>query len=234
MWLEYQPQVNLSNQQVLVVEAFLRWRHETSEFIRIAEETGLIIPIGEWVMEEVFAQANQWRDAGVKPFKIAINLSSKQVRKSGFVDFVSLLIEEYDFTPESIELEIAEHVFIDHEREVQKVLGKLKDLGFSLAIDDFGTGYSALGHIHRFPVDTIKIDQTFVANLQSDRNNKAIAGAIVAMAEQRNLRTVAECVEKTEQVQILNELQCQAAQGYFFARPLPHDKLAQWVGKKAA
>ena len=240
MWLEYQPQVDLRTNEILAVEALLRWQNpergmmDTLEFIKVAEETGQIIPIGEWVMEEVFAQAAQWREQGVKPFKIAINLSSKQVEKKGFVPFVRQLIEEYDFPPEGLELEITEHVLIDREPQTQKTMGELKDLGMSLAIDDFGTGYSALSYLHRFPIDTLKIDKSFVANLQSDENNKAITGAIVAMAERLNLRTVAECVERTEQVEILSEMQCQAAQGYYFARPLPQDKLAEWVGKTKA
>ena len=240
MWLEYQPQVDLNTNEVLAVEALLRWQHpergivDTLEFIKVAEETGQIIPIGEWVMEEVFAQAAQWREQGVKPFKIAINLSSKQVEKKGFVPFVRQLIDEYDFPPEGMELEITEHVLIDREPQTQKTMGELKDLGMSLAIDDFGTGYSALSYLHRFPIDTLKIDKSFVANLQSDENNKAITGAIVAMAERLNLRTVAECVERTEQVEILSEMQCQAAQGYYFARPLRQDELAEWVGKTKA
>ncbi|MDJ0956940.1 MAG: diguanylate cyclase, partial [Arenicellales bacterium] len=135
MWLEYQPQVDLNTNEVLAVEALLRWQHpergmmDTLEFIQIAEETGQIIPIGEWVMEEAFAQAAQWRDQGVKPFKIAINLSSKQVEKKGFVPFVRQLIEEYDFPPAGMELEITEHVLIDREPQTQKTMGELKDLG---------------------------------------------------------------------------------------------------------
>lgn len=240
MWLEYQPQVDLTTNEVLAVEALLRWHHpergmmDTLEFIQVAEETGQIIPIGEWVMEEVFAQAAQWREQGIKPFKIAINLSSKQVEKKGFVPFVRQLMEEYDFPPECMELEITEHVLIDREPQTQKTMGELKDLGMSLAIDDFGTGYSALSYLHRFPIDTLKIDKSFVANLQRDENNKAITGAIVAMAERLNLRTVAECVERTEQVEILSEMQCQAAQGNYFVRPLTQDKLAAWVGKTKA
>ena len=238
MWLEYQPQVDLVSNRVLAVEALLRWRHpergiiDTAEFIQVAEETGQIISIGEWVMEEVFAQAAQWREQGIKPFKIAVNLSSKQVQKKSFVSFVRQLIDEYDFPPDHLELEITEHVLIDYERETLKTMGELKSLGMSLAIDDFGTGYSALSYLHRFPIDTLKIDQSFVANLHSDDNNKAITSAIVAMAQRLNLRTVAECVEKDEQVKILCEMQCHAAQGFYFTEPLTQDKLAQWMGSE--
>ena len=239
MWIEYQPQVDLVTGRVLAVEALLRWRHperglmNTYEFIKVAEETGQIVSIGEWVLEEVCAQAAQWREQGLQDFKIAINLSSKQVEKRGFVQFVRQLVEEYDFPPESMELEITEHVLIDRERETKRTMGELKDLGMSLAIDDFGTGYSALSYLHRFPIDTLKIDKSFVANLQSDENNKAITSAIVAMADRLNLRTVAECVENTEQVEILSEMQCQAAQGYFFTKPLIQDELVKWVTKAA-
>lgn len=239
MWIEYQPQVDLITSKVLAVEALLRWRHperglmNTHEFIKVAEETGQIISIGEWVLEEVCAQAAQWREQGLRDFKVAVNLSSKQVEKKGFVQFVRQLVDEYDFPPESMELEITEHVLIDRERETQRTMEELKGLGMSLAIDDFGTGYSALSYLHRFPIDTLKIDKSFVANLQSDENNKAITGAIVAMADRLNLRTVAECVENPEQVQILSEMQCQAAQGYFFTKPLVQDELVKWVQKAA-
>lgn len=239
MWIEYQPQINLVNGEVLAVEALLRWSHperglmDTYEFIKVAEETGQIVSIGEWVLEEVCAQATQWREQGLKEFRIAINLSSRQVEQKGFVQFVKQLIDEYDCPPGNLELEITEHALIDRERETQKTMGELKDLGMSLAIDDFGTGYSALSYLHRFPIDTLKIDRSFVANLQSDENNKAITGAIVAMAERLNLRTVAECVENTEQVEILSEMQCQAAQGYFFTRPLTQAELVKWVSKAA-
>ena len=236
MWLEYQPQLELSSNRILAVEALLRWRHpdrgmiNTSEFIQVAEETGLIISIGEWVMEEVFAQAAQWREQGLKPFNIAVNLSSKQVQTRNFVPFVKQLIEEYDFPPDIMELEIKEHVFIERERETLKTMRELKDLGISLAIDDFGTGYSALSYLHRFPIDTLKIDKSFVANLHSSDYNKAITSAIVAMADRLNLRTVAEGVETREQVRILSEMQCQAAQGFYFSESLTEDKLAEWVG----
>ena len=239
MWIEYQPQVDLVSGEVLAAEALLRWRHperglmNTHEFINVAEETGQIISIGEWVLEEVCAQTAQWREQGLGNLKIGINLSSRQVEKKDFVQFVKQLIEEYDFPPESLELEITEHVLIDRERETQKTMGELKDLGVSLAIDDFGTGYSALSYLHRFPIDTLKIDKSFVANLHSDENNKTITGAIVAMADRLHLRTVAECVEHPEQVKILSEMQCQAAQGYFFTRPLTQDEVVQYLSKAA-
>lgn len=235
MWLEYQPQVDLETDRILAVEALLRWQHperglmDTSEFIRVAEETGQIITIGEWVMEEVFAQAAQWREKGIGPFKLAINLSSKQVQKRDFAQFVRQLMEEYDFPSEMLELEITEHVLIENERQTRETMNALKDLGVSLAIDDFGTGYSALSYLHRFPIDTLKIDKSFVASLHMNDNNKAITSAIVAMAERLDLRTVAECVEKHEQVAILGEMQCQAAQGFYFAEPLTQDKFAEWV-----
>lgn len=239
MWIEYQPQVDLISGKVHAAEALLRWRHperglmNTYEFIKVAEETGQIVSIGEWVLEEVCAQASQWREQGSGNFKIGVNLSSKQVEKKGFVQFVKQLIDEYDFPPESMELEITEHVLIDRERETQKTMGALKDLGMSLAIDDFGTGYSALSYLHRFPIDTLKIDKSFVANLQNDENNKTITGAIVAMADRLNLRTVAECVENPEQIEILSEMQCQAAQGYFFTKPLTQEEVVRWMRKAA-
>ena len=183
-------------------------------------------------MEEVFAQAAQWRKQGLKPFILAVNLSSKQAQTRKFVPFVEQLIEEYDFPADIMELEITEQVFIERERETLKTMGELKDLGISLAIDNFGTGYSALSHLHRFPIDTLKIDKSFVANLNSSDYDKAITSAIVAMAERLNLRTVAEGVETGEQVRILSEMQCQAAQGFYFTESLTADKLAEWVRRE--
>ena len=239
MWLEYQPQVDLETNKVLAVEALLRWRHperglmDTSEFIQVAEETGQIITIGEWVMEEVFAQAAQWREQDVAPFRIAINLSSKQTQKRDFVPFVRQLMEEYDFPPEILELEINEHMLIEHENDTRRTMHELKDLGMSLAIDNFGTGYSALSYLHRFPVDTLKIDKSFVESLHSNDSNRTITSAIVAMAERLDLRTVAECVEKREQVAILGEMHCQAAQGNYFTEPLTQEKLAEWLKSRS-
>lgn len=239
MWLEYQPQVDLESDRILAVEALLRWRHparglmETSEVIRVADETGLVITIGEWVMEEVFAQAAQWREQGLDPFRIAVNLSLKQIQKRDFVQFVRQLMEEYDFPPEFLELEITERILIDCEQETRTIMNELKEIGASLAIDNFGTGYSALSYLHRFPIDTLKIDRAFVANLHSSDNFRAITSAIVAMAERLNLRTVAECVEKQEQVAILGEMRCRAAQGFYFTEPLTQEKLAEWVTSRS-
>jgi EAL domain-containing protein (putative c-di-GMP-specific phosphodiesterase class I) len=206
---------------------------DTSEFIQVAEETGQIITIGEWVMEEIFAQAAQWREQDVEPFRIAINLSSKQMQKRDFVSFVRQLMEEYDFPPEILELEITERMLIEHENDARRTMDELKDLGMSLAIDNFGTGYSALSYLHRFPVDTLKIDKSFVESLHSNDSNRAITSAIVAMAERLDLRTVAECVEKREQVTMLGEMHCQAAQGNYFAEPLTQGKLAEWLKSRS-
>ena len=184
-------------------------------------------------MEEVFAQAAQWREQDVKPFKVAVNLSSKQIKKKDFVPFVKQLMDEYDFPPEYLELEITEHALMDEERQTLKTMMELKELGMSLAIDDFGTGYSALSYLHRYPIDTLKIDKMFVVNLQSDNYNKGITSAIVAMADRLNLRTVAECVETEAQLDILLGMKCQAAQGHHFTEPLTQEKLAEWVRQRS-
>lgn len=236
--LYYQPQVSLATGEMVAVEALIRWNHPTEgllgpgEIIPVAEQSGLIIEIGNWVLNEACRQAKAWYSAGMKDFRVAINASARQLRTDGFVAAVSAALRETGLPPHCLEIEITESMIQDDPRTIT-LLGALKELGVSLAIDDFGTGYSCLGSINRLPIERIKIDQAFIRGLPEDENNAALTEAIIAMALKLGLSVTAEGVETIEQQDFLMAQGCQKIQGFLFSRPVPPDEIAA-LGQAAA
>jgi diguanylate cyclase (GGDEF)-like protein/PAS domain S-box-containing protein len=229
--LHYQPQVDLSSGRIVGVEALIRWQHpkqgliSPAHFIPFAEERGFIVPIGEWVMQEAFRQNREWQLAGLPAVPVAVNVSPLQFQQKDFVKKTVSLAEEAGLPPQYVELEITESAIMRDVQAAQTVLGALKAAGFQLSIDDFGTGYSSLNYLKRFPIDKLKIDQSFMQGLPTDVDDAAIVSAILAMAQALRLITVAEGVETAEQVEFLRVKGCDQAQGYYYNKPLPVERL---------
>jgi EAL domain-containing protein (putative c-di-GMP-specific phosphodiesterase class I) len=189
------------------------------DFIPLAEETGLIIPLGEWVLQTACAQARTWMDAGIQDMSMAINLSGRQLQQHDIVDRISAAIAEHGLPPERIKLELTESMIMGQGEQAVSLLNAIKALGVGLAIDDFGTGYSSLAYLKRFPIDELKIDRSFVRDIPADTNDAEIAATIIAMAHTLRLKVVAEGVETEDQVQFLATHGCQTYQGYLFSPP---------------
>jgi EAL domain-containing protein (putative c-di-GMP-specific phosphodiesterase class I) len=224
----YQPIMSLETGQISELEALLRWDHPTrglispSQFIPLAEETGLIVPIGQWVLEDACRRAHAWHLACAPepPITISVNLSARQFMQADLVEEVARALWESRLEPSTLKLEITESVLMrDIDGTIDK-LWALKDLGVQLAIDDFGTGYSSLSYLKRFPVDTLKIDRSFVSGLGQDSNDTAIVRSVVALAKSLNLAVTGEGIETSEQLGQLQALGCDRGQGYLFAKPL--------------
>jgi diguanylate cyclase (GGDEF)-like protein len=230
--LHYQPKVEIATGLITGTEALLRWKHPVRglvppmEFISLAEETGLIVPIGEWVLATACAQNKVWQELGMTKLGIAVNLSARQFSDSMLLGKLTRIIHASGIDPSSLELEITESVVMSHAECAVGVLEQLKSIGVRIAIDDFGTGYSSLGYLKRFPIDTIKVDRSFIRDIPADSGDMKIARAIIAMAHALRLNVVAEGVENAEQLKFLRVERCDAAQGYFLFRPLPADQVA--------
>jgi diguanylate cyclase (GGDEF)-like protein len=236
--LHYQPQVDVATGLITGTEALLRWKHPLRglispiDFIPLAEETGLIVPIGEWVLAAACAQNKMWQDqamTGLTELTVAINLSPRQFTDSMLLPKLTHIIQSSGLDPSSLELEITESVVMSHGAGGVAVLEKLKSLGVQIAIDDFGTGHSSLAYLKRFPIDTIKIDRSFIRDIPADAGDMKIARAIIAMAHALRLKVVAEGVETSEQLKFLRAQRCDAAQGFHLYRPLPADEVAAVV-----
>ncbi len=225
--LHYQPQYDVKSGRMTGVEALLRWRFEgelisPDRFIPVAEETGLILPIGEWVLQEACRQAMRWRnDNKMTPCIVAVNLSTIQFKARNLVATVTLALEASGLEAQWLELEITESVLMDDMEHVMKTLEELRALGIKVAIDDFGTGYSSLNYLKRFPLDKIKIDRSFVRDIANDPDDAAITQAIIAIASKLNLKAIAEGVETLHQFDMLSSYGCDEVQGFYFSRPLP-------------
>jgi len=226
LFLCYQPKIELYSSTIIGMEALVRWRRSATEvitpdkFIPVAEDTGLIVRLGTWVLREACRQNKEWQDAGLPPLCVSVNISARQLRESLFVEHVEEILESSGLPPKYLELELTETaIMIDSEETVQKLL-RLKKLGISISVDDFGTGYSSLSYLKHLPIDTIKVDRSFVRDIVSDPDDAAIVDAIVAMAHALNLRIVAEGVETIEQLEFLRNKKCHSVQGYYFSRPL--------------
>ena len=225
--LEYQPQVRLSDGALIGAEALLRWRHPTrgpispAEFIPLAEETGLIVPIGRWVLETACAQAARWQGQPGKPQQVAVNVSARQLRQPDFVASVDLILRETGCPAHALELEVTESLLLEDAEAAIELLGELTSRGVRVAIDDFGTGYSSLSYLKRMPIQTLKIDRSFVSELSSDLNVAAIARTVIVLARSLGLDVLAEGVETAEQAAWLQREGCDWAQGWFFGRPMP-------------
>jgi EAL domain-containing protein (putative c-di-GMP-specific phosphodiesterase class I) len=224
--LHYQPQAELATGQVVGMEALVRWQHPErgllppSEFISVAEDTGLIVQLGEWVLRKACAQLKIWHEQGHNTLKMAVNLSSRQMGEDSLPDTVSQVLEEVGLPAQFVELEITESTIMNRAEDGVNILARLKDLGVQLSIDDFGTGYSSLSSLKRFPVDMLKIDRSFVRDSATDPDDAAIIAGIVALARNLRLVTVAEGVETFEQYRYLRELHCDLMQGYYLSKPL--------------
>ncbi len=225
--LHYQPLLDLTSQQIVGFEVLLRWDHtdlgfiSPVDFIPIAEETGLIMPIGEWVLNAACQQAKQWQDQGFKNANIAVNLSNRQFAQENMLDTVTKALDSCGLEPEHLELEITESCVMENPEEAIIVLRQLNDMGVRISIDDFGTGYSSLSYLKRFPLDTLKIDRSFVNDITDDTDGAAIVEAILAMAHSLRLKVVAEGVETSEQMAFLEDHKCDMIQGYLLSKPLP-------------
>jgi diguanylate cyclase (GGDEF)-like protein len=224
--LHYQPQAQLATGKIVGMEALVRWQHPErgllppSEFISVAEDTGLIVQVGEWVLRQACMQLKAWHDKGYRTLKMAVNLSCRQLGEDDLPDSVSKTLEEVGLPARFLELEITESTIMNRAEAGVHVLGRLKDLGVQLSIDDFGTGYSSLSSLKRFPVDMLKIDRSFVRDSASDPDDAAIIAGIVALARSLRLITVAEGVETFEQHKYLRDLRCDLMQGYYLSEPL--------------
>ena len=233
--LYYQPIVQLDSGTVVGFEALIRWQHpqrglvSPAEFIPIAEETGWIIPIGQWVLQEACAQLAQWQlEVGAQtPLSMSVNLSGKQFSQPDLIESIENILRQSNLAPGSLKLEITESAIMEDAQTVTNRLIELRQLGVKLGLDDFGTGYSSLSYLHRFPLDTLKIDRSFVARLLEDGENREIVRTIVALGKNLGMDVVAEGVEEAQQLSDLRGLNCQHGQGYFFARPLPAQEAIQ-------
>lgn len=230
--VRFQPKVALDDGRVCGMEVLLRWHDLTlgdvspTRFIPISEETGLIIPLGEWVLEMACQQTREWIDRGCAPLKVAVNLSGRQLRQPDIVEMVARVLDKTGLAPELLELELTESMLMETVEETITLLHKLKDLGISLAIDDFGTGYSSLSYLKRFPIDTLKIDRSFICELESEGEDAAIVRAIISMARSLNLEVVAEGVETNHQRDFLKTNGCHQYQGYLFSQPVSAQNFA--------
>jgi diguanylate cyclase (GGDEF)-like protein len=231
--LHYQPKVEIATGLITGIEALLRWNHPVRglvppmDFIPLAEETGLIVPIGEWVLATACARTKAWQNQGLTKLGVAVNLSARQFADAKLLPKLTQIIHSSGLAPSSLELEITESVVMSQGESAVTVLEKLKSIGVEIAIDDFGTGYSSLAYLKHFPIDTIKVDRSFIRDIPSDSGDMKITRAIIAMAHSLRLKVVAEGVETAEQLRFLRAQRCDAVQGYFLYRPLPEAAVAE-------
>ena len=236
--LEYQPQLNVITGHICGIEALLRWKNKDlgvvspAEFIPLAEESGAILKIGEWVLRTACSEAKRWQDKGLAVGRIGVNISVLQFADVGFVDLIADVLRDTGLDPHMLELEITESLLVKDVSEAISSLTALKALGVQIAIDDFGTGYSSLSYLKRFPIDRLKVDQAFVREITTDPNDAAIATAVIAMALKMGMNVIAEGVETEAQLNFLRNEGCHEIQGYFWSRPLPPDALEKFFNEK--
>jgi len=236
--LVYQPKIDITRNIITGVEALLRWDHPTLgcvsplDFIPIAEESGLIIPIGEWVVRTAFSQLREWHDAGFGDLTMAVNLSSAQLSRPGLIEILNDALADSGITADKVELEVTENVAMRNIGSAIIALEKLKNMGMSIAMDDFGTGYSSLGYLRKLPVDTVKIDRSFVSEIPESKDDALIAQTIIAMAHSMNLSLVVEGVENVRQLNFFRQQGCRVVQGYLFSKPVPADDILSMLRKQ--
>lgn len=229
--LHYQPQIDLRTGRMVGVEALVRWNHPErgliapAHFIPLAEETGLIVQLGEWLLRKAGSQQKQWLSRGYPVGKVAINLSPRQLREKDFARRLAFILRELKLAPRFLELEITESSAMEYAGQTINTLSQLNDMGLSLAIDDFGTGYSSLSYLKRFPIQKLKIDRSFIQDINVDHNDASIAASIIGLAHNMQLKVLAEGVENEQQAQWLRQRNCDQAQGYLYAQPIPPEKL---------
>jgi diguanylate cyclase (GGDEF)-like protein len=230
--LHYQPKIDLRTGEITGAEALIRWTHPTrgeippAQFIPIAEDSGLIRPIGSWVLRTACEQARAWVDAGLPLKTIAVNVSAMELRDENFLDGSFAILKKTGLDPKSLELELTESVLMKQAESAASILQTLRDQGVQVAVDDFGTGYSSLSYLRKFPIDALKIDQSFVRQITSAGDDTSIVTAVISMARSLNLRVVAEGVETLEQLAFLQARECDEAQGYYFSRAVPPEQFA--------
>lgn len=231
LFLLYQPKVDIKTGMIVGAEALVRWGHPVqgllppTEFIPVAEETGLIVPLGEWVLSQACAVLKNLQDSGFAEFSIAVNLSSRQFKQRNFVDRLASQLREVDLHPHTLELELTESQLMENPTHVAHTLSQLKALGVQLSIDDFGTGYSSLSYLQKFPVDSIKIDRSFVRDVGEDNEDAIITKAVISLGHNLNVKVIAEGVETKEQLAFLRQHDCDQIQGYYFSEPISADHL---------
>jgi EAL domain-containing protein (putative c-di-GMP-specific phosphodiesterase class I) len=233
LYVVYQPFYDLSKRRMIGAEALLRWQHpemgliSPDQFIPVADETGFILDIGDWVLRQACLQTKAWHDAGHYPFAIAVNVSAAQFRQPLLAQKIETILQETHLPPESLELEITESLAMQDARSTAETMGHLKELGIQLAIDDFGTGYSSLAYLKRFPIDILKIDKSFVRDVTIDEDDAAIVRAILALARSLKLSAHAEGIETKEQSQLLLREGCQRVQGFLYDKPISVAEMSQ-------
>jgi EAL domain-containing protein (putative c-di-GMP-specific phosphodiesterase class I) len=238
--LHYQPQDDLVSGEIVALEALVRWKSDggaivmPGDFIPLAEETGLINEIGEWVLREACRQSREWQDRGIAARRMAVNLSARQFADKAFLDTVSRVLQETGLEAKWLELEITESQVMRQTEGVIQLLNQLSDMGVHLAIDDFGTGYSSLSYLKRLPIQTLKIDQSFIRDITIDPNDAAIVVAIISMAHSLGLETIAEGVETAGQLALLRAQNCRVGQGFYFSVPLAADNVYQLLRQNNA
>ncbi|MBT2338546.1 MULTISPECIES: EAL domain-containing protein [Pseudomonas] len=235
--LHYQPKLDLISGKVVGVEALVRWNRPDhglvypSDFIPVAEDSGLIVPLSQWVLQEACQQAVKWQAQGMRPLYLSVNVSTIDFRQRGFVEGIARTLKETGLDPTQLELEITESVLMQNVDTTVAILRAIKQLGVRLAIDDFGTGYSSLSYLQKFPVDVLKIDQSFVGDLSIDSNDAKLVSTIISLGKGLNLQIIAEGVETLEQLDFLRAHQCEEAQGYYFSKPVEPQAFAQWMAE---
>jgi EAL domain-containing protein (putative c-di-GMP-specific phosphodiesterase class I) len=237
--LYFQPIVEAKSRAIVGVEGLVRWHQDsddpvsTAMLIDVAEKSGLIIPLGRWVISEACRRFQEWREAGIDLRRIAINLSGEQFRRGNVVEVVQEALHRFNMAPGQLEIEITESAMMLDERKTFRALEQLKRLGVGIALDDFGTGYSSLSYVHRFPVDVLKIDRSFVVNIENDEGSRAIAMAVIALAHQLKLRVVGEGVENVQQESFLLDNGCDEMQGYLYSKPLPAGAILSILSRRS-
>jgi predicted signal transduction protein with EAL and GGDEF domain len=226
LYLVYQPQMDIATGRITGMEALLRWQHPDlglvppDKFIRIAENTGLIVPIGEWVLRTACRQARKWQDEKLRTVSVAVNVSAVQFRQEGFCELIGRVLCETGLAPQYLELELTESVLLANAEVMLSVVQELKAMGLTLAIDDFGTGYSSFSYLRQFRVNRFKIDRSFIRDVAVSSDDAAITAAIISMAKSLRLKVIAEGVETEAQMSFLRSHQCDEIQGYYFSKPL--------------
>lgn len=237
LYLHYQPKVDTVRQMVIGVEALIRWEHPelgkipTEKFIRMAEETDLIVPLGQWVLDTACLQMRSWLDAGLPPMRISVNLSARQFRAGNLVETVVASLAAARLNPRFLDVELTEGTLLTDLEETRRALERLRDVGVTVSIDDFGTGYSSLGYLTQLPIDTLKIDRSFIADGMTSRDGIAVSSAIIGLARTLRLDVIAEGVENEEQLAFLSDLGCDRIQGFLISRPIPGDQILNFVSE---
>ena len=233
--MHYQPKVSIHTEQIIGVEALVRWTSDKlgivspGEFIPVAEDSGLIIPLSEIIIEKVCLDINSWRNKGIDQLLVSVNIAGLHFQQEDFIERISNILKKYNCSPQMFEMELTERTLMKDSSEIVNKLVRLKNMGFKISIDDFGTGYSSLSYLNRFPLDYLKIDSSFIQQMTSLQEKQAVVDCIIMMAHRLHIKVVAEGVESKEQVELLKRMDCDFIQGYYFSKPLPSEELLYFL-----